>query len=122
MAILHSIQPLRLIYIGMAGQSLAGAEASLAVAEICGDLQRLLFFGDSTPAEHHGDPCRPTASRIRRAGAMAAAVRYPRRGSSRRSAPTCGRRRSSRPGYRGACHRARIRAIRWLVRATLAEE
>ena len=61
-----------LIGFGMAGQSLAGAEASLAVAEICGDLQRLLFFGDSTPAEHHGDPCRPTASRIRRAGAMAA--------------------------------------------------
>jgi phage portal protein BeeE len=25
------------------------------------------------------------------------------------------------PGCRGACHRARIRATRWLIRATLAE-
>src|ERR1700759_1164730 len=30
------------------------------------------------------------------------------------SGPTCGK----IPGYRGACHRARIRATRWLMRAT----
>jgi hypothetical protein len=40
---------------------------------------------------------------------------------ARMSAAICGgRSRAQDPGYRGACHRARVRATRWLIRATLA--